>query len=202
MRGGLESAHGKANLLMQCYISRARPGSFSLVMDMAYMGDNCPRIARALFEICLRRGWSSLTEMLLTLCKSLEKQLWPHAHLLFQLPKLVKPDVVQRLEDQGASYDRLYDMSAAEIGALLRLPHAGGPIKSAVEAVPAVDLEASLHPITRSVLRVVLKVTPCFRWKEAVHGRSVRWVVWVEDQSNEHIYHSETWVLEQKMLTH
>lgn len=91
VRGGLESAHGKANLLMQCYVSRARPGSFSLVMDMAYMGDNCPRIARALFEICLRRGWSSLTEMLLTLCKSLEKQLWPHAHPLFQVRRKGPP---------------------------------------------------------------------------------------------------------------
>ena len=54
---------------LQAYISRTRLESFSLTADMMYISQNAPRIARALFEIALRRGWSSLAELMLTLSK-------------------------------------------------------------------------------------------------------------------------------------
>jgi hypothetical protein len=43
--------------------------SFSLVADMMYVAQNAPRISRALFEICLRRKWSSAAATLLEICK-------------------------------------------------------------------------------------------------------------------------------------
>ena len=48
---------GKVNLLLQVYISRARMEAFSLIADSSYISQNCSRICRALFELCLRRGW-------------------------------------------------------------------------------------------------------------------------------------------------
>ena len=53
----------------QAYVSRARVDSFSLIADMMYVSSNAPRIARSVFEICLRRGWSSCADLALTLCK-------------------------------------------------------------------------------------------------------------------------------------
>lgn len=50
-------------------MSRARMESFSLTADMMYVSQNAPRICRALFEICLRRSWSTAAELALTLCK-------------------------------------------------------------------------------------------------------------------------------------
>ncbi len=50
-------------------MTRARMESFSLSADMMYVSQNAPRICRALFEICLRRGWSTAAEMALTMCK-------------------------------------------------------------------------------------------------------------------------------------
>jgi hypothetical protein len=46
----------------QAYMARPRVESFSLTADMMYISSNCPRIMRALFEICMRRnkvkaGW-------------------------------------------------------------------------------------------------------------------------------------------------
>ena len=55
--------------MLQAYISRARLESFSLIADLNYVSQNAPRICRALFEICLRRGWSSLADQVLTLSK-------------------------------------------------------------------------------------------------------------------------------------
>ena len=43
--------------------------SFSLVADLMYVSQNAPRICRAAFEICLRRGWPAAAELILTLCK-------------------------------------------------------------------------------------------------------------------------------------
>ncbi len=36
---------------------------------MMYVSQNAPRICRALFEICLRRSWSTAADMALTMCK-------------------------------------------------------------------------------------------------------------------------------------
>jgi replicative superfamily II helicase len=57
------------SFILQAYISRARVDSFSLTADLMYVSQNAPRIARALFEICLRRGWSSAAELCLTMSK-------------------------------------------------------------------------------------------------------------------------------------
>lgn len=53
----------------QAYISRARLDSFSLTADMLYISSNAPRIARALFEIVLRKGWAGMTDIMITICK-------------------------------------------------------------------------------------------------------------------------------------
>ena len=63
----MHPAHAPAGL--QAYISRARVDSFSLTADLMYVSSNAPRISRALFEICLRRNWSSAAELCLTMSK-------------------------------------------------------------------------------------------------------------------------------------
>ena len=61
--------HSSGMLTVQAYVSRARAESFSLTADMMYVSQNAPRICRALFEICLRRSWSTAADMALTMCK-------------------------------------------------------------------------------------------------------------------------------------
>jgi Sec63 Brl domain len=50
---------------MQVYIGKGKVDSFSLIADMLYVGDNAPRIARALFEIALKSQWVALVHDLL-----------------------------------------------------------------------------------------------------------------------------------------
>ena len=52
----------------------------------------------------------------------------------------------------------------------------------------------------RTVLRVQLIIRPTFQWRDTSHGASLRWHVWVEDSENEHVYHSELWLLTKKMM--
>ena len=82
---------GKANLLLQVYVSRFRLDAFSLVADSSYISQNASRICRAMFELCLRRGWPSLAETLLTLSKAVDLRIWPHQHVLRQFETTLSP---------------------------------------------------------------------------------------------------------------
>lgn len=142
LRGGLEAPRAKANILIQAYVSRFRPETFSLVADSNYVASNAPRIARALFEIAIKRGWATLTEQTLTVCKSLEKQIWPHQHALRQFESSGLPyEVFQKLEDKNCFLNQLWDMEAAEIGALIRHPFAGKQIRDCLALFPHVELD-------------------------------------------------------------
>lgn len=198
-RGGSENKHGKANILLQAYISRHRVDSFSLVADLNYVSQNAPRLARALFEICLRWGWSSAAELCLSMAKAFERRLWPHQHVLWQFEDSLKYELVRKLEERGFDLYQLRDMSAGDIGAALRHPAAGPQVASAVASFPTLGIAAKLHPITRTVLRIQLDLTPEFSWRDQAHGAALRWLVWVEDSNSEHIYHSEMWTLTKKM---
>lgn len=69
-----DSAHTKTNILLQSWISKANFEDFALVSDSAYVAQNSARICRALFKIALNRRWGNLCQVLLSLCKSIEKR--------------------------------------------------------------------------------------------------------------------------------
>ena len=215
VRGSLSSKEGKANVLIQAYISRARLESFSLIADSAYVAASVVRICRALAELTLRRGWPAACASMLTLAKCADRRLWPQQHPLRQFEpaagwdrsshgrgaasgggaNAIPLDALRRLEEAGPAggLHALVDMGPAEIAALARTsPAIGGRIASAVAAFPWVELSASAAPLTRTVLRCSVVITPCFEWRDAAHGSSLRWLLWVEDTHGDAIYHSET----------
>lgn len=198
-KGGVENKQGKANILIQAFISRARVDSFSLTADLMYVASNAPRIARALFEIVARRKWSAASDLLLEVCKCLELRLWPEQHPLRQVEAALTPELLWKMEERGLSMERLDDMSAGEIGAFLRHPAAGDKIRGCLDAFPHVSLEASLHPITRGVARIQLTITPQFTWRDKLHGGALRWWLRVEDPRYDRLHHAELWTLTKKM---
>ena len=212
VRGDVTTTEGKANVLLQAYISGVRPRTFTLVGDTSYITQSAGRIARGLFEISVRRGWGSAAASMLALCKAVDRRVWWHQSPLRQLvggygsygqgggtpaAYAVPFEAVSKIEAVGGSsgsglgLDRLADMSASDIGALLRFPRAGPRVKAAVEVVPHLHLEVSAQPITRSILRVRLVVTPGFRWVDRLHGGMDSWWIWVEDDRSEKLYHHE-----------
>jgi activating signal cointegrator complex subunit 3 len=78
---------------LQLYISRGSIDSFSLVSDAAYISASLARIMRALFEICLRRGWCEISLLMLEYCKAVDRQIWPHQHPLRQFGKDISAEV-------------------------------------------------------------------------------------------------------------
>ncbi|KAG8652395.1 DExH-box ATP-dependent RNA helicase DExH14 isoform X2 [Manihot esculenta] len=199
VRGGPSNKHGKISILIQLYISRGSIDSFSLVSDAAYISASLARIMRALFEICLRRGWSEMSLFMLEYCKAVDRQIWPHQHPLRQFDKDLSAEILRKLEERGADLDRLQEMEEKDIGALIRYPHGGKLVKQYLGYFPWIQLSATVSPITRTVLKVDLLITPEFTWKDRFHGASQRWWIVVEDSENDHIYHSELFTLTKRM---
>uniref|UniRef100_A0A3P9AM31 Activating signal cointegrator 1 complex subunit 3 n=1 Tax=Esox lucius TaxID=8010 RepID=A0A3P9AM31_ESOLU len=198
--GGVENGYGKINILLQTYIGRGEVDSFSLISDLSYVAQNAARIVRALFEIALRKRWPAMTYRLLNLCKVIDKRLWGFAHPLRQF-SILPSNVLSRLEEKKLSVDKLKDMQKDEIGHMLHHVNIGLKVKQCVHQIPSILMEATIQPITRTVLRVRLQITPDFKWHDQCHGSvGEPWWLWVEDPINDHIYHSEYFLLQKKQV--
>ncbi|MCD7464619.1 activating signal cointegrator 1 complex subunit [Datura stramonium] len=200
VKGGPSNKHGKVSILIQLYISRGSIDTFSLISDAAYISASLARIMRALFEICLRRGWCEMSALMLDYCKAVDRKIWPHQHPLRQFDKDISSEILRKLEDRGADLDHLQEMQEKDIGALIRYAPGGKVVKQCLGYFPSVQLSATVSPITRTVLKVDLVIAPQFVWKDRIHGTALRWWILVEDSENDHIYHSELFTLTKKMV--
>lgn len=200
VKGGTENAYGKVNILMQTFVSRGSVDSFSLTSDLAYVAQNTGRIMRGLFEITLHQGWPAMAARMLTLCKCMDHRQWAFEHPLRQFGRLPS-ELVGKLEARKTTLDHLKDMSADEIGHMIHSVRMGSTVKKILHSFPALSLAATIQPITRTVLRVRLLVTPEFDWDDRLHGNhSEPWWVWVEDAENSYMYHSEYFLLQRKQV--
>eukprot|EP01125_Pyxidicula_operculata_P022548 TRINITY_DN928_c0_g1_i3.p1 TRINITY_DN928_c0_g1~~TRINITY_DN928_c0_g1_i3.p1 ORF type:complete len:2094 (-),score=618.62 TRINITY_DN928_c0_g1_i3:183-5534(-) len=198
VKGGPESRHGKVNILLQSYISKTPIDSFSLVSDMSYIAQNAGRIFRALFEEARMNGWPSLAAKLLNLCKMIDKRMWSNEHPLKQFDTL-NPIALARLEEKKLTVETLREMESSEVGDFVRgRLEAGKAIKKAAFQFPKLEIESSLSPITRTIIRVTLTITADFTWSDRIHGTVEPWWLWVEDDHNESIHHSEYFLLHKK----
>eukprot|EP00727_Mastigamoeba_balamuthi_P005510 m51a1_g1579 putative activating signal cointegrator 1 complex subunit 3 (2006) ;mRNA; r:104604-111515 len=192
VKGQDGETRSKVNILFQAFLSRYLLENFTLIMDSNYITQNMSRILRGLFEMVLHKGWCTAAMRLLTLCK-----LWHKNHPLAQFV-YISPDLIRRLEQHHVSVDALVDMTPSEIGSIINLPRMGGNVLKAARQFPYLEVSATIQPITRSVLRVHLTIDPQFEWSDRVHGAAEPWWIWVEDTDNEHLYHSEYFVLTKK----
>nr|CAD7572321.1 unnamed protein product [Timema californicum] len=198
--GGSENLHGKVNILLQTFLSRGRVNSFSLMSDLAYVNQNAVRITRALFDIALRKNNPIMAGRFLKISKMFEQQQWDIESPMRQF-RILGPEIIQKIEERKLTVDKLREMDEKEIGNFLRHAKMGQTVKRCAEEFPMVEMEASLQPITRTVLRIRLTVSANFRWNDKVHGKtSENFYIWIEDPENNYMYHSEFFLLTKKQV--
>ncbi|XP_055949414.1 activating signal cointegrator 1 complex subunit 3-like [Argiope bruennichi] len=202
---GCENTEGKVNILLQAALSRLQIESFSLISDQAYVMQNATRIARALFEVCLRKNWAMLASSFLRISKMLEKQMWsfnPPTYYspLHQFPELNR-DVLTRIDKVRQPIENLQDMNAEEIGYKLRCFKERHIIKDCLKRIPNLEIEPLVQPITDSILRVTLNIKPDFKWSDKHHGTgSEPFWIWIADPETDSIYHFEYFILPKKQV--
>ncbi|APA07357.1 hypothetical protein sscle_02g021270 [Sclerotinia sclerotiorum 1980 UF-70] len=199
VKGGTDSSHAKTNILLQSYISRAKLEDFALANDTNYVAQQSARICRALFMIALNRRWGHQCLVLLSLCKSIEKRIWPFQHPLHQF-ELAQPILKQLDDKENLSIETLKEMDAAEIGAMVHNPGAGKTISRILDNFPTLRVEAEIVPLNRDVLRIRLYITPEFKWNDRHNGTSESYWIWVENSETSEIFHHEFFILNRKKL--
>jgi activating signal cointegrator complex subunit 3 len=195
----VENSRGKVSCLLQAHISRSRLDTFSLVSDAAYVAQNGARLLRALFELAVRRGWPTLAERVMRFALSLDHRVWHFQHPLRQLGhRYCSDDMAYRLERAGrttASIESLRDLSTGELASLLRTNNAAASALAATAAsFPSVELEAQLHPVTPTIVRITVTLRATQRgWNAAMLGgsSSLPYWLWVSDPESERMHHVE-----------
>ena len=74
VKEGMEEPQAKINVLLQAFISRLKLEGLALMADLVYVTQSAGRILRAIFEICLKKGWAGVAKLALDLCKMAEKR--------------------------------------------------------------------------------------------------------------------------------
>ena len=197
VKEALDDPAAKVNVLLQTWISQLKLDGYVLAADMVYVTQSAGRILRALFEICLKRGYARLSHMALDLCKMVESRQWGSMTPLRQF-KGVPADLVRRLERKEYPWNRLRDLEPHEIGELIGVPKAGRLVHRLVNQFPRLELQAFFQPLTRSLLHVQLTITPDFQWDEKVHGGAQMFWITVEDVDGEIVLFHDQFLLLQR----
>lgn len=202
VKESIEEPQAKINVLLQAYISRLKLEGLALMADLVYVTQSAGRVLRAIFEISLKKGWSSVAKMSLELCKTAEKRMWPAMSPLRQFPRksdfgapTISQDVVQKAERVDVPWASYFDLDPPRMGELLGLPRSGRSVCNAVAHFPRLDVHASCQPITRSLLRVELALSPNFEWHDELHGLSESFWILIEDCDGEEILFHDQFLL-------
>ncbi|KAI8397569.1 DEAD/DEAH box helicase [Nakaseomyces glabratus] len=196
--GDLESNHGKTNILLQAFISQSKIFDSALSSDSNYVAQNAARICRALFLIGLNRRWGVFTNIMLNVCKSIEKRLWSFDHALcqFDLPE----NILSQIRNKNPTMDRLLDMDPEELGELVHNKKMGHKIFSLLSYFPQVEIDSEIFPITSNVMRVHVNLTPTFVWNLRIHGEAQFFWVTVEESNKSQILYFEKFILNRRSM--
>ena len=194
VKESIEEPHSKINVLLQAYISRLKLDGLALMADMVYVTQSAGRILRAIFEITLKKGWSSVAKTALDLCKMAEKRMWPTMSPLRQFPSCPR-EIVQKAERIDVSWPNYFDLDPPRMGELLGMPKAGRTVCALVAKFPRLDVQVQVLPITRSMLKVELAISPNFEWDDSIHGAAESFWIIVEDCDGEDVLFHDTFLL-------
>lgn len=197
VKESVDESTAKVNVLLQAYISGLKLDGFTIVADMVFVQQSAGRIMRAIFEMCLKRGWAAPTKTALDICKMIERRMWKSMSPLRQF-KGVPNNVVYKAERKEFPWYRYFDLEPSELGELVGLPNEGKRIHRLVHMFPKLELQALVQPITRSLIRVVLTIIPDFEWDERQHDNSQLFWIMVEDVDGEHILYHDSFSLRQR----
>ncbi|VEU23061.1 DEKNAAC104164 [Brettanomyces naardenensis] len=194
----LETSQAKTNILLQSFISRASVRDSALFSDTNYIAQNSARICRALFLIGLGRRWGSFARGMLSICKAVDRRIWPFQHPLRQY-QLQEP-IMKQIEAKNPSIESLREMSSSELGEFVHNKRMGSVLYKLIGRFPYLLLDAECFPVTSNVLRLHITIAPDFTWSYEYHGNIQFFWILVEESERSNILHSEKYILNKRAL--
>ena len=202
IREDIDDPLAKVNVLLQSYISQLKFEGFALNSDMVFIHQNAGRLLRAMFEICLKRGWGHPTRMLLNLCKSATTKMWPTNCPLRQF-KTCPVEVIKRLEASTVPWgDYLQLETPAEVGRAIRSEKYGKQVYDLLKRFPKMSVTCNAQPITRSVMRFNIEIIADWIWDMNVHGSLEPFLLMLEDTDGDSILYYDVLFITPDIVGH
>ena len=200
VKESIEEPQAKINVLLQAFISRLKLEGLALMADLVYVTQSAGRILRAIFEICLKKGWSSVSKTALDLCKMAERRMWPTMTPLRQFP-LCPREVIIKAEKIDVPWSAYFDLDPPRLGELLGMPKQGKTVHDLIQKFPRLEVQAQVQPVTRTMLRIELTITPNFEWDDSIHSLAENFWILVEDCDGEDVLFHDQFLLRKDYAT-
>jgi pre-mRNA-splicing helicase BRR2 len=182
----------KVNVLLQVYIFRLNIEGSDLICDMHFIKENAARIARAIHEIVLMKGFASVAELSLDLCRKIDLRMTSCHSPLRQFSEELEPEIINKLETRTYHINELRVLKPDKLADVLRCDFKTGErVYKLLRYLPKLKIEASIKPVSKKSLRVDLVIRNNFTWNEKYHGYSLRLWLFVEDVNQETLLHHE-----------
>lgn len=201
IKEAIDEPAAKINILLQSYISRLRLEGFAMVADMICVTQSAGRLFRAIFEICLRKGWARPSRLLLDICKMIERRMWLSNSPFRQFPGC-PAEIIKKTETSQMPWSRYLALSdPAEVGQAIRAERYGRQAFQMIKEFPKLQVSVHFHPITRSLLKLELEILAAFEWNKTLHGEAESFLLLVEDGDGEKILFHDQFVLRRRYAT-
>lgn len=182
----------KVNALLQVYIFRMNIESSDLISDMHFIRENAARLARAIHEIVLMKGYAHVAELSLDLCRKIDKRMTVCHSALRQFSGTLDADIITKLERKDYNIDELRVLKSDKLTELLRCERKyGEKVYKLLKYLPKLKIEASIKPISTSSLKIELTIQPDFSWNEEYHNYTELFWLFVEDVNQEVLLHHD-----------
>ncbi|EJS43942.1 brr2p [Saccharomyces arboricola H-6] len=202
IREDIDDPLAKVNVLLQSYFSQLKFEGFALNSDMVFIHQNAGRLLRAMFELCLKRGWGHPTRILLNLCKSSTTRMWATNSPLRQFKKC-PIEVVKRLEASTVPWgDYLELETPAEVGRAIRSERHGKQVYDLLKRFPKISLKCNAQPITPSVIRFNVEILTNWIWDMNIHGTLQPFMLMLEDTDGDSILFHDVIFITPDMIKH
>lgn len=84
---------------------------------------------------------------------------------------------------------------------MVRNNRQGPDLKQSADAFPTVEIDTNVQPITATVVKITVVVTPRFKWVDQIHGKTGEpFILWIEDCSTSRIHHYESMLITKKQV--
>lgn len=200
IREDIDDPLAKVNVLLQSYFSQLKFEGFALNSDMVFIHQNAGRLLRAMFEICLKRGWGRPTRILLNLCRSATTRMWATNSPLRQY-KNCPVEVVKRLEASTVPWgDYLELETPAEVGRAIRSEKYGKQVYDLLKRFPKLSMKCNAQPITPSIIRFNVEILAGWMWDMNIHGALQPFLLLLEDTDGDSILFHDVLLITPEMI--
>ena len=156
IKAAADSPASKVAVLLQCFVARIGLDGYALSADMAFVGQNAPRLMRAMFQIFVLRNCGGVSAVL-GLARAVEQRQFPAQSPLRQF--VDSPIILRKIEAQELlSWEHLLALSRQQIETLLKDPEAAEGAYRALSAFPRLEVEAAAVPVGGKKLKVSLLI--------------------------------------------